>query len=101
MRARDLQTIFLRLGLAVGFLSAVADRFGLWGNYGAPTVAWGDMQHFLLYVAQLNPWFPKFMIPVVGWSATVLEIISGVLLLLGWHTRRVAILSGWLLLAFA
>jgi thiosulfate dehydrogenase [quinone] large subunit len=101
MRARDLQTIFLRLGLAAGFLSAVADRFGLWGNYGAPTVAWGDMQHFLLYVAKLNPWFPNFMIPAIGWSATIMETIAGVLLLVGWQTRRAAVLSGWLLLAFA
>jgi len=101
MGTRDLQTIFLRLGLAAGFLSAVADRFGLWGNYGTPTVAWGDMHHFLVDVAKLNPWFPNSMIPAIGWSATILESISGVLLLLGWQTRRVAILSGWLLLAFA
>ena len=32
----------LRVALAAGFLSAVADRFGLWGMPGTPGVAWGD-----------------------------------------------------------
>ena len=47
---------FLRVALAAGFLSAVADRFGLWGSAGAPHVAWGSWQPFVEYVAQLN-WF--------------------------------------------
>jgi hypothetical protein len=25
----------------------VADRFGLWGPYGAKNVAWGDFAHFV------------------------------------------------------
>ena len=101
MQARDVQTVFLRLGLAAGFLSAVADRFGIWGPYGAPAVAWGDMQHFMTYVARLNPWFPSAVVPALGWMATIAEILCGVLLLIGWQTRRVALLSGWTLLAFA
>jgi hypothetical protein len=32
-------TVFLRLALGVAFLSAVADRFGLWGPAGAKNVA--------------------------------------------------------------
>jgi uncharacterized membrane protein YphA (DoxX/SURF4 family) len=96
-----LQTTFLRLGLAAGFLSAVADRLGIWGPYGRPRVAWGDMPHFLAYVAKLNPWFPSAIIPFVGWLVTIAEIALAVLLLVGWQTRRAARLSGWLLLAFA
>jgi uncharacterized membrane protein YphA (DoxX/SURF4 family) len=98
---QHLQTTFLRLGLSVGFLSAVADRFGLWGPFGSQNVAWGDMGHFLPYVAKLNPWFPSAAIPAVGWIATIAEIVLGILLLVGWQTRIAARLSGWLLLAFA
>jgi hypothetical protein len=52
---------FLRVALAAGFLSAVADRFGLWGPAGAANVAWGAWQPFVDYVAKLN-WFapPSF-----------------------------------------
>jgi hypothetical protein len=46
----------LRIALAIGFLSAVADRFGLWGPPGSPGVAWGDLTRFNAYVAKLN-WF--------------------------------------------
>ncbi len=33
---------FLRIALAAGFLSAAADRVGLWGAPGTPGVAWGE-----------------------------------------------------------
>lgn len=73
----------------------------MWGKYGATNVAWGDMGHFLAYTAKLNPWFPGAFIPIVGWAATVAEVTLGSALLIGYQTRRVALLSGWLLLAFA
>jgi len=38
--------IFLRLALGIGFLSSVADRFGLWGAAGAKNVAWGNFTNF-------------------------------------------------------
>ncbi len=82
-------------------MSAVADRLGIWGPYGGATVAWGDMGHFLSYVAKLNPWFPSAIIPAVGWGVTIAEIALGVLLLIGFRTRWAARLSGCLLLAFA
>lgn len=59
------------------------------------------MQHFLPYVAKLNPWFPGAMIPAVGWLVTIAEAVLGILLLIGFQTRWAARLSGWLLLAFA
>lgn len=95
-----METIFLRLGLSIGFLSAVADRLGLWGTHGKATVSWGDMAHFMPYVAKLNPWVPISLIPVVGWTATIAEASLGLLLLVGWQTRWAARLSGCLLLAF-
>jgi thiosulfate dehydrogenase (quinone) large subunit len=101
MQDQHLQTVFLRIGLAVGFLSAVADRLGMWGPYGKPNVAWGDMEHFLTYVGKLNPWFPNAIFSAVGWGATIAETVLGVLLLIGFQTRWAARLSGWLLLAFA
>ncbi len=94
-------TVYLRLAVAAGFLTAVSDRFGLWGPYGKPNVAWGSMQRFLDYAAQLNPWFPDEGIPLLGALVTVAETTLGLALLLGLHTRRAAQLSGWLLLAFA
>jgi hypothetical protein len=54
---------FLRLALAAGFLSAVADRFGLWGPAGAANVAWGAWQPFVDYVAKLNWFAPPQLLP--------------------------------------
>lgn len=94
-------TIYLRLALGVTFLSAVADRFGIWGRPGAPHVAWGNFHNFLMYAAKLTPWFPASWIPAVGWMATLCEIAFGVGLILGFRIRITAFLSGLLLLAFA
>src|SRR5437762_3511532 len=49
-------SVFLRLALGISFLSAVADRFGLWGVYGQPNVGWGNYARFVDYTATLN-WF--------------------------------------------
>jgi uncharacterized membrane protein YphA (DoxX/SURF4 family) len=99
-RLYDYATVYMRLALASGFVSAVTDRLGIWGPYGTPNVAWGDMQHFLTYVAKLNPWFPHAMIPFVGTLVTVIESTLGISLLIGFHTRRAAQVSGWLVRAF-
>jgi hypothetical protein len=48
-RARDYFTVFLRIALGISFFCAVADRFGLWGAYGQPNVAWGDLSRFVSY----------------------------------------------------
>lgn len=96
-----LATLYLRLALGVGFLSAVADRFGLWGPPGTPMVSWGNFHNFLVYTAKLNPWFPTSWIPTVGWTATVCEAIFGLALISGYKTRPAAGLSGLLTLVFA
>jgi uncharacterized membrane protein YphA (DoxX/SURF4 family) len=92
---------FLRAALAVSFLSAVADRFGLWGPYGKPEVAWGTFSRFVEYAGQLNWFLPAALIPAVAVISTIAEILFGLLLLVGWQTRVVAFLSGVLLLLFA
>ncbi|HEV3410293.1 MAG TPA: hypothetical protein VG095_08355, partial [Chthoniobacterales bacterium] len=58
---------FVRIALASAFLSAVADRFGLWGAPGAAGVSWGDLEKFNAYVAQLNWSVPAMFIPLLGW----------------------------------
>ena len=61
-----LSSVFLRLALGMSFLSAVADRFGLWGAYGQPNVSWGNYARFVDYTAQLNWGFAGGDDPGVG-----------------------------------
>lgn len=92
--------LFVRLSLAAGFLSAVADRFGLWGPPSDSQVAWGTFSHFLDYTAQLNPYLPGEFVPALGITVTALEILLGVALLLGWKLKWTGLAAGALLLAF-
>lgn len=89
-----------RIALAAAFLSAVADRLGLWGPPGTQGVAWGSFEPFLAYTATINPWFPEAMIPLVGWVATIAEVALAVALLAGWRLRETALASALLLGAF-
>ena len=92
---------FLRVALATGFLSAVADRFGLWGPAGAANVAWGAWQPFVDYVAKLNWFAPPASTPILAWTATAAEVVLGIGLLIGWQLRWFALAAGLLLLSFA
>ena len=94
-------SVFLRLALGLSFLSAVADRFGLWGAYGQANVSWGDFARFVGYTAKLNWFLPATVIPALAFLATAAETLLGFLLVLGWKTRISAFLSGVLLSAFA
>ena len=100
-RAADYSTVFLRLALGISFLSAVADRFGLWGAYGQPNVAWGDFSRFVNYTGKLNWFAPTAVLPALAWTATSAEILLGLALVLGLFTRVAALLSGVMLLLFA
>jgi uncharacterized membrane protein YphA (DoxX/SURF4 family) len=99
--ASDYITVFLRIALGISFSSAVADRFGLWGAYGQPNVAWGDFSRFVTYTGKLNWFAPMAMIPVLAWVATFVEALLGLTLILGFFTRVAALLSGLTLLLFA
>lgn len=94
-------SVFLRLALGISFLSAVADRFGIWGVYGQPNVAWGNYARFVAYTAKLNWFLPTSIIPSLAIISTVAEVLFGFLLVLGWKTRITALLSGILLASFA
>jgi uncharacterized membrane protein YphA (DoxX/SURF4 family) len=98
---RLLTPVFLRLALGVTFLTAVGDRFGLWGAAGTPNVAWGSFASFTAYTARLNPWAPEALVPLLAWGATTAEIALGVALIAGFFTREAALASGVLLLLFA
>lgn len=100
-RLTECGTVLLRLALGAAFLSAVADRFGLWGAYGEPGVAWGDFARFTAYTATLNWFAPAGLIPALAWAATIAEVALGLGLILGLYTRASALLSGLLLLLFA
>ena len=93
-------SLFLRLALGFSFLSAVADRFGWWGTFGQPNVTWGSFAQFVLYTGTLNWFLPKAMIPALAMIATSAEALLGVGLIIGWHARAAALLSGFLLILF-
>jgi len=61
------------------FFSAVADRFGWWGAFGQPGVAWGDFARFVAYTAKLNWFLPEIMIQPLAVVVTCLEIVLGLL----------------------
>ena len=101
LNLRRLTSLYLRLALGITFLSAVADRFGVWGPPGSHNVAWGDFNRFTQYTALVNPWAPPAFVPLLAWTATVAETILGAALLGGVYTRAAGFASGVLLSLFA
>ena len=91
----------LRISLAATFLSAVADRFGVWGLPGSSNVAWGNWQIFSAYVSKLNWFLPVPLIQPTAWVATVAEVCLAIGLLIGWKLHWFAFASAALLLSFA
>ncbi|NQY31022.1 MAG: DoxX family protein [Flavobacteriaceae bacterium] len=90
--------LFLRFAISVSFLSAVADRFGIWNK---EVSAWGNWDNFLEYTALINPWLPNFLVSPIGIIATIAEIIFALCLIVGFKTELFAKFSGYLLLVFA
>src|SRR4051812_49685561 len=72
---RSLAVWLLRVALAFSFLSAVADRFGLWGPFGVTGVAWGDFERFTAYTAQLLWFLPPSLVSPAAILATGAEVI--------------------------
>src|SRR5262245_57753942 len=97
---RRWSSLFLRVAVGLSFLSAVADRFGLWGAFGRPNVAWGSFDRFIAYTGELNWFLPEAVIPIIAIVATGAEALLGVCLVSGWQTRTAALLSGVLLILF-
>lgn len=93
--------LVLRIVLGITMLSAVADRFGLWGAPGSNGVAWGNWENFVIYTQSLNSFASKSTAEVLGGIATFLEILFAVLLLTGFKTRIAALGTSVLMLLFA
>jgi putative oxidoreductase len=100
-RILQITRVVLRVALASAFLVAVADRLGLLGPYGSRNVSWGDWKHFEEYVAVLNWFIPKALIPALSALETVIETGLGLGLLVGIYPRMVAWSSAVLLSSFA
>lgn len=88
----------MRFAIAFGFLSAVADRFGIWSK---DISVWGNWENFLNYTQIINPWIPNSLISTIGIIATAAEIIFAIFLIVGFKTELFAKLSGYLILIFA
>ena len=93
--------VFVRLALGSTFLVSIGDRFGWLGPYGSKNVSWGDWTHFVQYVAVLNWFMPKSLIPALAVMETIIELGLGIALLLGVYQRTVAWSSAALLMSFA
>jgi uncharacterized membrane protein YphA (DoxX/SURF4 family) len=91
-----LAILYARIALGVAFLSAVADRFGLWGKYGG----WKNFATFTDYTAQVNSFMPAFIIPFLAWAATAAELALGIGLIVGFWPRWVAFSAAILLFLF-
>ena len=92
--------LILRVILGITLLSAVADRFGLWGAPGTPGVAWGNWENFIAYTQTLNSFAGKSVAEILGALATFFEIVFGLCLIIGFKTRPVALGTAALLLLF-
>jgi uncharacterized membrane protein YphA (DoxX/SURF4 family) len=95
--AKKVAFLYARGALGIGFLSGVADRFGLWRGRN---VGYGNFDGFVRYTAKVNSFMPAASIPFLAWSATAAELVLGVLLLLGLWLRWTALASALLLILF-
>lgn len=89
--------LFLRLAISVTMLSAVADRFGFWGDNSA----WGNWENFEKYTRQLTFFLPETLSTFSAYTATFLEILFPLMLILGFKKKIAAYGTGVLLLVFA
>lgn len=89
--------LFLRFAISVTMLSAVADRFGFWGENSA----WGNWDNFEKYAKQLTFFLPDILSTFSAYSATFLEILFPLMLIFGFKTKIAAYGTGFLLLIFA
>ena len=88
---------YARVAIGAAFLSAVGGRFGLWSG----ALQWDRFARFINRTGDLNAWAPAALVPILAWSATILETTFGVALILGVAVRWVALGSAVLLAWFA
>ena len=93
--------LLLRVSLGIGFLLPVCDRLGFFGDAGDPNVIWGDWKNFIAYTNVLMPYIDLATASYFGFVATVLEVLFGVLLIVGFKIKYAALGSFGLTLIFA
>jgi uncharacterized membrane protein YphA (DoxX/SURF4 family) len=89
--------LYARTALGIGFLSGIADRFGLWRGRN---VGYGNFDGFISFTAKVNSFMPASAIPFLAWAATAAELVLGILLVLGIWPRWTALASALLLVLF-
>ena len=62
---------------------------------------WGDMDKFVAYTQSLIPYIPADVVPILAWTATVLEVLFSICLLVGLKLKWTASLTGLMILVFA
>jgi len=92
--------LILRIALGITMLSAVADRFGLWGAPGDPGVVWGNWENFIAYTHTLNSFVSQSVAAILGVLATFFEITFGFLLIFGFKTKYAALGTFLLMMLF-
>jgi putative oxidoreductase len=93
--------LLLRIALGAGFLVTISDRLGLLGPFGNRNIEWGSWENFISYTNTLMPFLDKPAVNIMGAMATLAEAAIGILLIIGFKTRQVAIGSCILTLIFA
>lgn len=81
--------------LGAAFLSAVGERFGLWGNDGPHPFA-----DFIRYTGKVNSFLPAATYPTLAVLATVAERTIGLALIAGFRLRWTALAAALLLAIF-
>ena len=93
--------LYLRVAIAVSYLVFGLDRLGVFGKPGEKNISWGDWDHFLKYAAEVMQFLPYSLVTVFAVIATAVEILAGLLLLVGKWTKVAAIGSGVLAFLYA
>ena len=94
-------SLFMRLALAFTLLSAVADRFGFWGNPGDKNVAWGDWFNYVDHMQTLVPFTSRATADKLAMMITLLQVAFALMLLFGLKVRWAAVGTGVLFTFFA
>lgn len=93
--------LYLRIAIGVSYLVFGLDRLGIFGEPGGKNISWGDWDHFMKYAAEVMQFLPYSLVAVFAVIATITEILSGLLLLIGKWTRAAAFASGILAFLYA
>lgn len=93
--------LLLRYSIGLGFLLPVMDRLGYFGASGEANIIWGNWTEFSAYTHLLMPYLNIETASFFGLLATIIEILCGILLLVGYKIRYAALASFGLTLIFA